>query len=92
MVDLAYTHLDTLVYNLPKGYVVEFLPKSKLINGKFGTYETSFKIEENRLIITRKYQQFRARYSANEYNNLIDFLTEVSKLDKQALVLVKKAK
>jgi len=89
-VDECFTHYDTLVYSIPKGYDVESMPKSKFIDGMFGSYYFAVTVEGEKVITTRKYQQKRAKYPAKEYNNFIDFLAEISKQDKQSIVLVSK--
>jgi hypothetical protein len=89
-IDECFTHIDTIVYSIPKGFTIEYSPKSKSISGLFGTYNSSVTVDGDKLIAIRKYTQNRGKYPAKEYNNFIDFLLEISKQDKQNLVLVSK--
>jgi hypothetical protein len=86
----CFTHIDTITYNIPKGFTIEYSPKPKSISGLFGSYKSSVTVDGDKLIAIRTYTQNRGKYPANEYNNFIDFLLEVSKQDKQNLVLVNK--
>lgn len=89
-IDQSFTHLDTVVYKIPKGYNVEFIPKPKLIEGLFGDYESKVIIERETITTIRKYRLNRNKYPAVEYNNFVSFLSEVAKSDKQSIVLVLK--
>lgn len=91
-VEQCYTHIDTVIYTLPKGFKVEFIPKPKTITVKYGSYCSSVKEQDNRLITTRKYVLNRNKYPAADYNSFVDFLLEVSKQDRQTLVLVSESK
>jgi len=88
-IDESYTHIDTLKYSLPRGFSIEFLPKTKTISNKFGLYSTSASVDGDKVIVIRKYQQNRGKYDAKEFNNLVDFLFDVSRQDNQSLVLIK---
>ncbi|NOU16334.1 MAG: DUF3857 domain-containing protein [Bacteroidales bacterium] len=89
-IDECFTHIDTITYNIPKGFTIEYSPKPKSISGLFGSYNSIVNVDGDKLITIRKYTQNRGKYPAKEYNNFIDFLLEVSKQDKQSLVLVNK--
>jgi hypothetical protein len=89
-IDECFTHFDTVTYTIPKGFNVEFLPKSKTISGLFGSYNSSVTADGDKLITIRKYQQNRGKYPAKEFNSYVDFLLEISKQDKQTIVLVHK--
>jgi hypothetical protein len=90
VIDECYTHIDSITYTIPKGYSVEFTPKPKTISGIFGNYSSTIIVEADKIVTIRKYQQNRGKYPAKEYNNFIDFLLEVSKQDRQMIVLVSK--
>ena len=86
----CYTHIDTVIYSLPDGVSVESTPKPKTVTSIFGTFYSSFLVEENKVTSIRKYQQNRGKFPATEYNNLVNFLLEISNQDKQAIVVIRK--
>lgn len=90
VVDECYTHIDTLTYSIPKGYDVEFIPKSKSTNGMFGSHYTSVRVQGDKIIAIRQYQLKRGKYEAKKFNDFVDFLLNVSKQDNQSIVLIKK--
>jgi hypothetical protein len=89
-IDECFTHIDTITYNIPKGFTIEYSPKPKSISGLFGSYNANVNVVGDKIVTIRKYTQNRGKYPAKEYNNFIDFLLEISKQDKQNLVLVNK--
>lgn len=87
----GFLHSDTTKYNLPKGYSVEFLPKPKNVKAIFGEYSLDVSMEgEKVIVIIRRYVLNRGLYASKEFNNFIDFLNEIAKVDKQSIVLVSK--
>ncbi|NVO12186.1 MAG: DUF3857 domain-containing protein [Bacteroidales bacterium] len=90
LIDECYTHIDTLKYSLPKGFNIEFIPRPKSISGLFGSFDSSTKVEGDKLITIRKYQQKRGKYLAKDFNKYIEFLLDIAKQDKQPLVIVSK--
>ncbi len=88
VIDECYTHIDTLTYFLPKGFRIESVPKPKSISGLFGSFDSSVKVEGNKLITIRKYKQNRGKFLSKDFNNYIEFMLDIAKYDKQPLVLV----
>jgi hypothetical protein len=81
---------DTIKYTLPKGYTVEFLPKSITEKQEFGEYKTSTKFENDQVIFTRSIVLNGGTYPKEAYENWINFIKIVNKNDAQKLVLIKK--
>lgn len=88
--DEAYTDIDSVVIAVPAGYQVEAMPKDVAINGHFGSYRSSVRFENDRLVYYRFLQQSEGRYPPAEYAALVKFYEQLYQSDNQRVVLVKK--
>ena len=86
----AYTDIDSVVIAVPTGYEVEARPKDVVIQGEFGTFRTSFRFENDKMVYYRFLQQSAARYPPAEYAALVKFYEQLYQSDNQRVVLVKK--
>jgi hypothetical protein len=74
---------------LPNGYQSEAVPKDVSITGKFGKYNCSVKLKDNRLIYYRSYEHYSGQFPAGDYAELVKFYDAVYKADRSRIVLVK---
>jgi hypothetical protein len=86
----AYTDVDSLAIILPAGYNLESMPKDIAVDSKFGTYNMSFKVDENSIRIIRKHERPVATFPSSDYNDLVTFYDAIYKADRSQLVFVKK--
>lgn len=86
----AYTDIDSVVIAIPAGYEVEARSKDVAIQGEFGTFRTSLRFENDKLIYYRYLQQSSARWPPAEYAALVKFYEQLYQADNQRVVLVKK--
>ncbi|MCU0355187.1 MAG: DUF3857 and transglutaminase domain-containing protein [Cytophagales bacterium] len=87
---MAYQDVDTVVYQLPKGYGVEFLPDPVKIESKFGLYQAGVQAKEGEITYVRSITVNRGKYPAEAYNEWIEFRKKIAKADKAQMVLVNK--
>jgi len=88
--DKAYTDIDSVVIAVPTGYQVEAMPRDVEINGHFGSYRSSVRFENDKLVYYRFLQQSENRYPPTEYAALVKFYDQLYQSDNQRVVLVKK--
>jgi len=81
------TAIDSLTLDLPAGAEVEFLPPPTQVNAPFGTYETSYVEQEGEILYVRKRQLVAGTYEPAVYPEWVSFWSEVSKAERQQLVL-----
>lgn len=88
-INYAYTDTDSIVFEIPKGYIIEFLPENFELNSKFGEYKLNI-IESNHTInVYRSISINYGVYDACMYNELIDFYEKIAQHDKSKCVLKK---
>jgi hypothetical protein len=85
-VNRGYTDLDEIVYNLPKDLSVEYMPKDVEIKNSFGSYQSSVKKADKKLIYSRKFVLNDGTYPANQYAGFADFISEVSANDQLKVI------
>jgi transglutaminase-like putative cysteine protease len=88
--DFAYTDYDTVKYEIPEQFTVEFLPDTNLIVSPFGEYLSYVIQNENTLEYIRINKRNEGRFPKEEYPNLIRFYKKIRKADKQKAILIEK--
>jgi hypothetical protein len=61
------------------------------LNTKFGMYNSSTKLDGNKIIYHRVREQFSGRFPAKDQAELTKFFEDIYKADRARVVLVKKA-
>ncbi len=88
--DLEFKDVDTVEIEIPTGYQTEAMPQDVSIADKFGKYNCSVKMKENKLFYYRSYEHYSGRYPASDYDKLVKFYEAIFKADRNKIVLVKK--
>lgn len=86
----AYRNVDTVEIDVPAGYEPEALPDNVKLKTKYGSYTSSVKFENNKIIYLRTLEQFTGRYPASEYKDYAAYFDAIYKADRAKVVLVKK--
>ncbi len=86
----GYTHIDTIIYTIPEGYIAENVPIDNFdLCTYFGEYNIDVKLEGNQLTYIRRFQLFAFSKPKEEYEALRNFYVQVVKMDKMKIVLVR---
>ena len=88
-VDYSYNDEDEIVYTIPKGFKVEFLPKDVLIESEFGKYTAKAIADGNTITYTRTKMMTNKRYPPEKYNDYVVFSKKIYQADKSKGILVK---
>jgi hypothetical protein len=85
-----YRHMDSVEIEIPKGYEIESAPQPVNIETKFGTYVSSTKLLDNKIIYYRMHEQYSGTFPAKDYSGLVNYYETMYKADRNKIVLVKK--
>ncbi len=88
--EMGFLDMDTVSVSIPPTYKVEYAPTLLKIETKFGSYEISTAIKDDKVFYFRKMLMPKGLYSASQYTEVSDFFKKVAKADKSQIVLVKK--
>ena len=81
---------DTVVFELPDDFFLEYEPKGTSIESDFGSYESTIKTEGRKMIYTRTIKMKGGRFPKETYQELRDFYKGMVKADQMKVVLVNK--
>ncbi len=87
--EYSYNDEDEIIYTIPKGYKVEFLPKDIVIESEFGKYTATVIVKENTLVYTRKKMMIDNQYPPEKFNDFVAFYKKMYQADKQKSILAK---
>lgn len=85
----GYYDTDEIIYTIPKGYKVEFIPKDILIESEFGSYSAKVIAKDNTLIYTRTKTLVNKQYPPEKYNEYVAFSKKMHQADRQKGILTK---
>lgn len=85
----AYRYIDSAEIKIPAGYKPESMPKDVALDTKFGKYNCTFAVKNDKVIYSRLLEQYSGRFPAKEYNDAVKFYSQVFKADRSKIVLVK---
>ncbi|MBU8892192.1 MAG: DUF3857 domain-containing protein [Bacteroidales bacterium] len=80
---------DNINYIIPEGYIIESIPEGTTISSKFGEYKTEVNHNDNTLSYKRTLTMQKGEFEPEEYNELRNFLLQISKADNAKFVLTK---
>ena len=89
-IDYGYLDIDTIVVNIPKGFVVEAVPQPVNEVTTLGELSQTFDATDNAVTIVTRHLMREGRYPASEYDTLRAFKTAVKKAYEQRIVLRRK--
>jgi hypothetical protein len=85
----AYTNIDTVIYEIPAGYTLEFKPGDVTYTTEFGSYKAITQVEGQQVTYVRSLQMHKGRFSPEAYPKMVEFMNNMLKADNQQLVFVK---
>lgn len=88
-VNNGYSQADTVIYNLPDGYVIESSPKDVSVKTPYGTLETSVRQDGNQVIYSQNIDVYTGKYDKEEYSQYKNFYTQITNASKRRFVLKK---
>ena len=86
-----FIKIDTTIYKLPEGYIVDALPASKNFTCEYGKYKSSFwfDADKNSIYSTARLQLTQLKIPALKYASVKAFFDEVMQQDAQRIVIKK---
>jgi hypothetical protein len=86
-----YQDYDSIVFNIPEKYHIEYIPDDFFIENDFGSYSSIMKFENNQLIYIRTMSRNNGRFPKEEYAKFREFYKMMVKADKAKVVFVNKS-
>lgn len=83
---------DTLIFQLPEAYKIDYLPDDKTIKSKFGYYamRTNINTDSTTLSYIRDFKLNTATYPPEEFKAFANFFNQIYTVDHKKAVLIRK--
>lgn len=78
---------DSIVFQLPRGYQAESVPRNKTLTTAWGDYRSTVTVQNDRAVYVRELKINSGTWPKEEYQGLVDFYTGIVNSDKAKLVL-----
>lgn len=78
---------DSIVFQLPKGYQVETIPRSKTLSTEYGEYNSTITVQNDRAIYIREMKLKPGIWAKENYKAVVEFYSNIVSNDKAKLVL-----
>jgi hypothetical protein len=86
----ANAYSETVKVQLPAGFTVDEVPDAVKIETPFGSYVTSYEVNNNQLIFKRKLSQQAMTIAATDYETVRKFFESIRAAENAPVVLAKK--
>lgn len=86
----SYRDIDSIAIKIPQGYTAESVPANTTLNSRFGHYQSTIKIDGEKITYYRLMERNASRFPPSDYQELVKFQEQVYKNDRARIVFVKK--
>lgn len=81
---------ETVVFNLPQGFVVDEIPEAMTIETSFGKYTSKYEAKDGKLFYSRSLTTKRTVLPVDKYSSVRDFYSKILSAEQSPVVLMKK--
>ncbi|QCR24443.1 DUF3857 domain-containing protein [Pontibacter sp. SGAir0037] len=86
---MSFFDIDTVEYQIPVGYTLEYQPQEVVHTSQFGEYKAKVQVDGQKLVYIRSLQMHKGRYNRDTYPAMVEFINNIVKADGQQAVFVK---
>ena len=86
-IEYGYIDADEIEMILPQNYSITQLPEKINLKEKFGEYNASIELENNKLVYKRKLTIYDAIYPKEDYEVYRKFIEQISKSDNIKIII-----
>lgn len=84
------SYSEKVIVKLPPGFTVDEIPESTKVNVPFGSYNTTYEVNDGQLVFTRTLLLKRSTIPASDYDSVRNFFGRVHSAEQAPVVLVRK--
>jgi len=85
----AFLDIDTIRYEIPSEYHLEFVPGDIQFHTEFGSYSARFIKDQGSIVYVRRLERNKGKYPPEKYASFIEFCNLIAQSDHIKLVFVK---
>jgi hypothetical protein len=83
------TTYDSITYNLPLGFKIDYLPSNVKIESEFGKFSYQLETGNDKIIYTRFLEMKKGKIPQEKFPEFRSFINSVAKKDRELIILVK---
>lgn len=80
---------DSISFNLPLGYKVEYKPENLILNNEYGKFSYQLEITNDKVIYRRYLQLYKGIVPVEKFGNIRTFINSIAKTDRERIILSK---
>lgn len=80
---------DSIAYNLPMSYKIEYLPENIQIENEFGKFIYNLEIKGDKVIFTRVLELNESDITSEKYLEFRTFINSIARADREKVILVR---
>lgn len=88
----SHTQIDSISYQLPFGYKVEYLPENISIENEFGKFSYMLELKDSKIIYKRYIAMNEGVIPVEKFNEIRTFVNAVAKADEKKIILTQAEK
>lgn len=89
VLNYPFMDADTIEFQIPVGYHLEYIPEPVVLESDFGKYESKVLTDEGKITYIRTHSMEKGQFPSKKYLKYVEFRNEISEADQAKLVLVK---
>lgn len=84
----SFSEIDDITFHVPSTFHAGSNPEPVTIESRFGKYKVDVAVNDKTINYHRELILYKGTYPPSDYNELIDFLSAVSKADRMKILLI----
>jgi hypothetical protein len=78
---------DSIAYNLPRNYIVDFMPSDVRLENEFGKFSSSLKLINDKVIFKRHFEVNKGIIPESKFSDFRNFINAVATADRAKIIL-----
>jgi hypothetical protein len=81
--------VDSISYNLPLGYKVEYKPENVILENEFGKFRFQLEVINDKVIYKRYLQLYKGIVPVEKFDKIRAFINSIAKTDREKIIMAK---
>jgi hypothetical protein len=80
---------DSIAYNLPLGYKVDYIPSNVILDNEFGKFRYEMVVNNDKVLYKRYFEMNKGIIPVKKFSEFRDFINSVARADREKIILKK---
>jgi len=83
------SYFDSIIYKIPAGYTVEFIPENIALENNFGKYSYTTSVEGDKITFNRQVEINKGNFEIEKFDEFYSFINSIATKDREFVILKK---